>query len=141
MATSTLRRARSDRIGKLITWLLFGVLFTALPFAFKWFEFLGTPSRPAFHWYYLWQHGELLLVSSGFAADAAGEAFSIKDSLSGVRHILGGLCVILVALSAACFAMLQSSSLTYTPLEIDVGSLMLCLSSLSFAVICKSLSD
>ena len=38
---------------KLVTWLLFGVSFAALPFVFQGIGFAGLRSRPTFYWYYL----------------------------------------------------------------------------------------
>ena len=46
-----------------------------------------------------------------------------------------------VALSAYCFAMLQSPDRHYDPWEINAGSLTLCISTFGCAAVCKSLTE
>ena len=141
MATSRPPHVRSARFGTLISWLLFGVAFSALPFAFPAINFVGVPGRPPFHRYYLWQHGELLLVATAFAADATGNAFSLADRMATRRTVLGGCCTLLVAGSAYCYALFQVADRRYSPLAIDAVSLSLCLSTFTCAAVCKSLSE
>src|SRR6202012_4506906 len=103
---------------KLIRWLIFGVIFSLLPFAFSAFQFFGLPSHPPFQWYLLWPRGELLLVSVGFAADAVGEALAIPDRMEGRKTILIGLCTVVSVCGVFGYGQMQSTTAAYNPILI-----------------------
>jgi hypothetical protein len=126
---------------KLLQWLLFGVAFAVLPFIFTAIQFFGLPNRPPFAWYVLWPKGELFLVSVGFAADAAGEALSIKDRFPHIKLVLVGLCFFVVSVAAFGYSQLQSPAYSYPPIFITAGSLAFFVLTFVCAAFCKALAE
>lgn len=126
---------------KLLQWLVFGVAFAILPFLFTAIQFFGLPSRPHFAWFVLWPKGELFLVSVGFAADAAGEALSIKDRFPHLKLVLIGLCVFVVSVAAFGYSQLQSPAYLYSPMFIAASSLAFFVLTFICAGFCKALAE
>lgn len=122
---------------KIAQWLLFGVWFSALPFIGSGILWGGHNPKQHFFFVYLWNHGELLLVSAGFAADAVGEAISIGDIFPIAKQWAVIICISLIFLEGVWFAALQSSDMIYPPIWITAGSLAMLLVTLLAAAVCK----
>ncbi|MFF0733315.1 hypothetical protein ACFYVK_17030 [Streptomyces chartreusis] len=81
---------------KMVNWFAFGVLFSIMPIITGFFiaETRGSDRRLTD----LIGHGELLIVATGLAAAAAGQAFSMKHTKFGVLPRLVGCGNVLIAL-------------------------------------------
>jgi hypothetical protein len=91
----------------LLRWSLFGVAFATLPIAYNALSALTRGNSTSYG--ELVQHGELLLVSAGISAAAAGELFGRDEtSLRSTRLFLVGMCFIIVCLSSLWFADIAS---------------------------------
>lgn len=124
---------------KMIRWACFAAIFSILPFVGSLLVWKGThPPGAPFYWYYLWERGELLVVSVGFAADAVGECITTKPQFITLRLIVAAVCIFALFLEAIWFALLQSSLATYPPIWITGGSVFLFLLTLGTAGVCKA---
>jgi hypothetical protein len=125
---------------KLTRWLIFGGIFSTLPFigsGILWAAKYHKTTIP-FYFYYLWERGELLVVSAAFAADAVGECISFRKEFLKVRIWSAGICVGMLFIEAIWFAALQSFDEAYDPITITLGSVVLFLVTLVAAGVCKT---
>jgi len=122
---------------KIQRWLLFGALFSVLPFVASWVLWKGQHSGKPFHLYFLWERGELLIASAGFAADAVGECISTDRRYLAARLWAGGICIVLLFIEAVWFAALQATPGAYDLRWITGGSVGMFLVTLVASGICK----
>lgn len=127
---------------KLLRWAVFGVLFAVLPFVGSWLAWCAQyhHTKVDFYFYYLWERGELLIVSAAFAADAIGECISLNPQFLALRVTTAGFCLLMMFVEAIWFALLQFSKDAYDPKWISYGSIGLFLVTLVTAGVCKTIA-
>ncbi len=90
---------------KLARWLLFGVLFTLLPFALSYLNLRArSKSANPVKIVNLFARGELLLVSTAIGIAAVGELFGVKNANALGQIISGGVSLLLVVIQALWYA-------------------------------------
>ena len=90
---------------KLARWLLFGVLFTLLPFVLSYLNLRArSKSANPVKIVSLFARGELLLVSTAIRIAAVGELFGVKNASAFGQIISGGVSLLLVVIQALWYA-------------------------------------
>jgi hypothetical protein len=88
---------------ELVRWVIFGVIFALLPVAFKFVSGISRKTEEVtFVW--LFEHGELLLISTVIAAGALGRVFGAKTTHPYLELISGAGCLWLLLISSYWFA-------------------------------------
>jgi hypothetical protein len=87
---------------KLIGWIVFSVCFAMLPFLFNLINDFSRGIDVTL--VSLFGDGQLLLVSTTLCAVAVGELFGVASTKSIATHLLGGLTIILIAITSFYYA-------------------------------------
>lgn len=101
---------------KLLHWTIFNVIIALLPLIFNsLFRILKSELEVDFHPIFF--RGELFIISAAIAADAIGEFMIGEISNKYARLIIGGTCVIMLALSTLLFAAVSVNAEVSSPLS------------------------
>jgi hypothetical protein len=126
----------------LIRWTMFSVAFAVLPVAYNGLSAL-TRGKPI-SYDALLQNGELLLVSAGVAASAAGELFGRQEHLlKNIRLFLVGMSFITVCVASLWFADIATAVRAHELVDkqaIAQGSTLVFLCSVVCGGCCMALS-
>lgn len=127
----------SNRIKKkLIIWTTFSVFIGSLPVILN-MLILYTDSKPI-HFFDLFAHGELLLISVAIAADAVGDMIYSKK-FEEVKHILYlCICFVIISISISWFASLGIGGAATNTSGFGTVSLVLFVSTIFVSGNCKA---
>jgi len=103
-----LKKKMLDLLEELLLWALFSVIIALLPFAIHSLLILTRGDIPTAT--LLFSKGELVLVSSAIVASAMGSLFISGRKYKITKIIVGGLCVCVLILASAWFAIISIES-------------------------------
>ena len=125
---------------KLLKWVLFVAVFSVVPFVASWLSWVATHHtvNRHFFFYFLWERGELAVLSTGFAADGLSECLVRSGEKFRVRLVSAIICTLAMVAGIVWFAFLQWMPTSFEPSEITHGSLTLFVVTLTAAFVCKA---
>ena len=123
---------------KLIHWSIFNVSIALLPLLFNLMFLFIQEKFPGFN--ILLYRGELLIISAAISADALGEYVNGTITNKTAKLIIGGSCVLLLAMSSLLFAAIAINAEQLNQNRVAIISVSVFLATILTSGICKYLS-